>query len=232
MKGWKYEGYRHSLAARGICTKNRTSLAPMIRPEMIDPKFSYGIKRIPNDDASNDMIHVLNSGASSRDKMLHEVAMQDPMLGLKLGQAPRYPSSYVKGHEEDDEDEDKKSMAWKRIIDTTDYATDTDWDNEVYKKEIMEDKSPDQIISVLESLGVDTEVPDDDVDYYVKKIEEDKENLRVPYVVFGAEISEIIDSGNMAELRAAQKSGLDTIPVIIIKTIKFEDDMQKRINNE
>jgi hypothetical protein len=64
--------------------------------------------------------------------------------------------------------------------------------------------SPERIISYLEDLGVDTSVPEQDVDYYVKQIEADGD-VKVPYVVLRGR--DVMEYGNLAQLKAADVAG-------------------------
>jgi hypothetical protein len=253
MKGWKHESYRHSLSARGISTKVRSKLGVMVRPEMFN-KFSFvrgqGLSNMTKEEVDKDTNKIIgkmydkldkkidktNNILDDREKRSDDVSESAKKERMSKEDVLAMAEHWDKLKEEDDELDNlwsskKKvsSMAWKKNSETSNYITDSDWDNDIDERRVIKD-DPSKIIKLLEELSVNTSVPDDDIDYYAKKIVDD-ESVRVPYVVFGADLNEIVDYGNIAELRAAEKAGIEEVPLVMFKTISFEDDFDKRLRN-
>jgi len=65
--------------------------------------------------------------------------------------------------------------------------------------------SSDRILSFLEELGINIYVPSEDVNYYVKQLESGN-NIRNPFVVMRG--NEVVESGNIAQLKAAEIVGI------------------------
>ena len=85
-------------------------------------------------------------------------------------------------------------------------------DIEMIRKGRLYKGTPDEILEVLDKKGVDTYVPQEDIDFYYNQYDVVDE-ARIPFVVF--EKGELVDQGNLGWVYVAKELDLDSIPLVV-----------------
>jgi hypothetical protein len=209
MKGWYFEKYRHSLAARGI----KTSFSNRNVPDEIRWQvMRKSIVSAPNEDVRRMEVRRGPESSLYEDEDVAADLREDIL-------AEKYKARKKELSEEEDEmlmneylDEGKKKSYAGFLRWTGKEHIDQSTDD--YGKEFI-DAPPNSIIGFLDEIGVNTDVPEHEIDFYVREYEAD-EDLKAPYVLFD-EDDEIIESGNIAQLRAAEKVGLGEVPFLVVR---------------
>ena len=211
MKGWRYEGYRHSLAARGI--KTSFSYSKNIPDEIRWQVMRKNIVSAPNEEVKWLEIRKGPDSSLYEDEDVAEELKKDILI-------EKYKERKEAVSKEGDEDvlneyfdeEKKKSYAATFLRWTGREHIDESIDD--YGKEFI-DASPDNVLGFLDAIDAKTDVPEQEVDFYVREYERG-EDLKAPYVLFD-ENDELVESGNIAQLKAAEKIGLSEVPFLVVR---------------